>query len=86
MKSAIGILPLANLMVIDHTNDLGNGTVTLTRTDGLVVSCQPGGVLQTRPAGTAGPYETAVIDGSLVTYCPDGVTAYTFSFASKVAA
>jgi hypothetical protein len=86
MKSAISQLPLANLMVIDHTNDLGNGTVTLSRTDGLVVSCQPGGALQTRPTGTAGPYEIGVIDGALITYCPDGVTAYTFSFAAKVAA
>lgn len=84
MKSALGTVPLTSLIVVASVNDQGDGTVTLSRTDGLVLSCQPGGALQTRPAGTAGPYEKCVLDGTLAFFSPDSVTAYGFSFALKV--
>ncbi len=85
MKAALGTTPLATLRAITGTNPQSDGTVTLSQTDGQVISCQPDGTIQTRPAGTAGAYEKAVIAGSLVTFCPDGVTAYSFSYAPQVA-
>lgn len=83
MKSALGQVPLTSLLVVT-VNDMGDGTSTLSHADGSVVSCQPGGTLQTRVAGTAGPYERCVIDGTLATFCPDSVNAYSFAFAVKV--
>ena len=45
---------------------------------GDVLSVQPDGSLQTRPAGTNGPYELAVVDGSAVVYNPRGVAGPAF--------
>lgn len=76
--------PLCTLLLADHTNDQGDGTVTISMADGMVVSCQPDGSLQFRPDGTNGPWERCVIDGPLATFNPDGVHGYRFSIAMKV--
>ncbi len=83
MKAALGQVPLTSLLVVT-VNDMGDGTSTLSHADGSVVSCQPGGTLQTRVAGTTGPYERCVLDGTLAIFCPDNVTAYSFAFAATV--
>lgn len=40
--------------------------------DGDVLSVQPDGSLQTRPAGTAGPFERAVVTTAGLVYRPKG--------------
>ena len=67
-------------------NPQPNGTVTLVAnsTTGAVLSVQPDGSWQTRPAGTAGPYETAGLNGNVLTYCPDGAHIYAYLFMPTV--
>lgn len=45
---------------------------TLTNPDGTVLSVQPGGAYETRPAGTAGEYEVAEVAGERRIYRPAG--------------
>lgn len=45
---------------------------TLTNPDGTVLSVQPSGQYETRPAGTAGEYEVAEVAGSTRIYRPGG--------------
>mgnify|MGYP003652358448 CR=1 FL=1 len=66
-------------------NALGGGVYTLSNPDGTVVSCQPSGVLQTRPAGTQGPWERCTLsDNQIATYTirsQDGGYEAIWSFA-----
>lgn len=48
-----------------------DGGVTISTADGAVLSVQPDGSYQTRPAGTAGPYELAQQAGDKLIYSPD---------------
>lgn len=61
-----------------HANALPNGKFTLSRGDGQVLSMQPDGTRQWRPAGTAGPYEQCSIEGdkAIYRYTWDGVGRY----------
>ena len=52
-----------------------DGGVTVSLPDGSVLSVQPDGSYQTRPAGTAGPYEVARVSGNFLIYTP-GDKAY----------
>jgi hypothetical protein len=53
---------------------------TLTRSDGEVVSCNPpDGHLETRQAGTSGPYEQVVLDGGTATFMPQQFEVYVFA-------
>lgn len=47
---------------------------TLANLDGLVLSVQPDGSYQTRPAGTAGPWEVAEVAGDKRVYTVNGTT------------
>ncbi len=72
---AVGTLPLTNLLVCEKVNPQPDGTVTVSNVDGTVRSWQPGGYWETRPAGTAGGYEKALIVGGMLLYnsvAPDG--------------
>lgn len=80
MKYFMSTTPLAQLppgtwplltQPIDHTNDNGDGTVSLSEPGGLVVSCQPGGAIATRVAGTDAAYERCVLGEQVVTFYPD---------------
>ena len=57
------------LIATIHPQD--GGKVTLSNPDGTVVSVQPDGSVQTRPAGTNGIWELATLNGLTVTYQPD---------------
>lgn len=46
------------------------GGVTVVNPDGTVLSVQPDGRFESRPAGTAGSYEVAIVDGSDLVYNP----------------
>lgn len=86
MSSGLGpMLPIA-FIVAGQINPQPNGTVTVTYPKGstTVLSIQPAGSgpalapfgcnWQTRPAGTAGAYECAIIAPQGLVYCPDGIT------------
>lgn len=55
------------------------GKSVLSRPDGTVVSVNPDGGIESRPAGTDAAWEQCVIDGGIVTYCADGVRVYPFA-------
>lgn len=62
--------------VLPGTKTPVEGGVVVTNPDSTVLSVQPGGQYESRPAGTAGPYEVAQDAGAAVIYCPDGVHYY----------
>lgn len=84
MGSVIGKTPISGIpwTPAGDLNPLPDGSYTLTinNSTGEVLSVQPDGSWQTRPKGTAGPYERAFLDGGLLTYCPDGIHIYRFSY------
>lgn len=55
-------------------------TLTINATTGEVLSVQPGGTFQTRPKGTAGPYERCGLNGNALVFCPEGKTIYVLPF------
>ena len=69
---------------VKAVNTQPNGLVTISFADDQVMSVQPGGSVETRPAGTAGVYEVAYLDGQVVTFCPDGMRPYPFAFVPRV--
>lgn len=62
---------ITNPLPVSYTG-IGNAGDTLAggTGSGLVLSCQPDGTLQTRPAGTAAAYESATQQNGLLIYCP----------------
>jgi hypothetical protein len=49
-------------------NPLPNGKFTLSKEDGEVLSVQPDGRREFRPAGTVGPYEQCSLSGDRAKY------------------
>lgn len=47
-----------------------DGGVVVSLPDGAVLSVQPDGSYEERPAGTAGPYEVAQVSGDKLVYNP----------------
>lgn len=58
-----------------------NGVLSLP--SGELISVQPNGAVQTRPAGQAGPWEQGVIDGGVITYTPDPASGIAYVFGLK---
>ena len=65
--SGVGKETLATYEVM-VLNPLPNGKVTASLADGRVKSVQPNGDHEWRPAGTAGPYEQATVEGRYLIY------------------
>ena len=82
---AIGSTPLFTIIIADRLDDVGNGEVLAVKLDGTVLSVQPDGTIETRPAGAKGPYERATVIGNMVVYRPLNV-GYGFPLALKVRA
>ncbi len=80
MISAITNTCLHIGLVVGKVNTQPNGKSTIEDTNGNVFSCQPGGLMQTRPNGTAGDYELCIINGNIAVYNPVG-TPYFFGVA-----
>ena len=59
----------------------GNGNSRLQLGDGSIISVQPEGTVQTRPAESDGPYEQCKVSGSVVTFMPVPSVAYIFALA-----
>jgi len=59
----------------------GNGNSRLQLGDGSIISVQPDGSVQTRPAESDGPYEWCRVSGAVATYMPTPSVAYVFALA-----
>lgn len=55
-----------------NLNVQSDGSVTLSRSDGLVLAPQPvpGSIWNWNPSGTAGAYEKAKLQGTVISYYP----------------
>lgn len=75
-----GVIPAGSL----NLQPGGFYTLTINGTTGEVLSVQPDGSFQTRPKGTAGPYECCGLNGNSLVYCPDGAHIYAFPYFESV--
>lgn len=80
---AYGLTPLTPLKAANQLLAQPNGQFTVSLMNGEVLSCQPDGSLQTRPAGTAGPWELCTVNGGYLTFNPAG-TPFTFAFVASL--
>jgi len=80
---AYGTTPLTPMKLAQTLNQQSNGQFTVSLADGKVLSCQPDGHFETRPAGTAGAYELCTVNGGYLTFNPAG-TPYTFAYVASV--
>lgn len=78
-------MDVLNVICQDQLNRQPNGQVTVTWPAGsdTVLSVQPNGMLDTRPAGTAEAYELAtVLDNGNLLYRPAGTQGFVILGAS----
>lgn len=61
------------------------GKTVLSLPSGELISVQPNGDVQTRPANQVGAWELGVMDGGVITYTPDASTGVGFVFGLKEA-
>jgi hypothetical protein len=81
---AIGTQPLQMMLVANRLIDQGDGSVTVELIDGQIMSVNPDGGTERRPAGTSGPWERAVVLGNLLVFRPSSDRAFAFAFAARV--
>lgn len=69
-----------------HVLDGDRVTVAYPAGASTVLSVQPDGSMETRPAGSAGPYETAILAGDRLVYAPTGVegAVYLLPYAAEI--
>ena len=70
--------------IADRLVTHADGAVSVINRDGTVMSVQPDGAVQVRPAGSYGAYERSVIVGNHLVYCPTGERAFAFPFAASL--
>lgn len=67
----------------NQLNDVGNGEFTVTIGPfGAVLSVNPQGGLETRPAGTTGPWERCKIQGNCLIFRPSGERTFFVGLAN----
>jgi hypothetical protein len=69
---ATAVLAIGPHQVHHLDDDSDRVTVTYPAGASTVLSVQPDGTLETRPAGSAGPYETALLKVDRLVYAPIG--------------
>lgn len=67
------------MTLLTKVNVYDDGATTLDDGHGAVVSCNESGGLETRPAGTRGPWEVCTVQGAVVIYQPIPTARYVFS-------
>jgi hypothetical protein len=72
------------LIIGQQLNDQPGGYKTVTLQDGCVMSVQPDGTVEHRAPGSAGAYEVASLVGSMLSYSPDGASAYQFGYVDQI--
>ena len=80
----IGTAAIGELRAMSRLIDIGDGMVVVELPDGTILSVQPDGRQETRPAGTRGVYERAIVSGQMLIYCPDGVHVFALPYLDKV--
>jgi len=89
MAGAVGLIPFGRagaegtFEIFDHLEPQPDGTVAVIYRDGLVRSVQPDGSVQTRGAGMIGPWEKAIVAGTIIAYYTEGYV-YCFAFVPVV--
>lgn len=86
MHIGIGDLPFPSetMRVAKALNAQGDGTYTISNLDETVMSVNPQGGVETRPAGTNGAWERCTRLGNVVYFNPIGEAVYPFAFAEGV--
>jgi hypothetical protein len=69
---------LFEVVRVQKLNPQPDGTVTVTLESGLVMSVQPDGNVETRPAGSAGQYEKAIQKDNILIFSPS--KSYAFAY------
>ena len=77
-------LPVETMRAAKGLNPQGGGVYTTSNLDNSVMCVTPEGEVQTRPAGTSGPWERHTVSGNVVYYCPDGEHVYPFAYAPSL--
>lgn len=67
------LFPLGSIVLSGALNAQPNGLYTLVvdNSTGAVLSVQPDGSWQERPAGTAGPFELCALNGNALVFNPN---------------
>ena len=81
---AVGTTPLTDWVVARRVVDVGGGKVVVENLDGTVMSVQPDGRVESRPAGSAGAYEQATIVGNNLAFRPVSGKVYVFPYVSEI--
>lgn len=71
--------PTKQLLAVKGPKSVSNGGTVLENLDGTIVSIQPDGSVQTRPAGADGGYERCTVNGNVATWKP-AEKFYTFGW------
>ena len=61
-----------------------DGTVTVEGFNDLILSVQPSGAWEWRPLGTAGQYEKATLNGSVIVFDPSSQAPFAYPILSSV--
>lgn len=72
--------PTKHLLAVKSVQSVSNGGTVLENQDGTIVSIQPDGSVQDRPAGADGGYERCKVAGSVATFKPADGKFYSFAF------
>ena len=75
----VPLVPVATDVTVNMQSD--GVHATLSNPDGTVVSIQPDGSRQTRPQGTAGPWEVCEISGALAIFRPVPGVVWFYGFS-----
>lgn len=72
--------PIQHLLAVKSVQSVSGGGTVLENPDGSIVSIQPDGSIQNRPAGADGGYERCKVSGNAATFKPAEGKFYTFAF------
>lgn len=72
--------PTKRLLAVKSVKSVSGGGAVLENPDGTIVSIQPDGRVEDRPAGADGGYERCKVSGNAATFKPADGKYYTFAF------
>lgn len=83
---AIGSASIVTMVLAEKLNPQPDGSVTVTfpRGASTVLSVQPDGRFETRPAGTSGPFERAILTPQGLVFSPTSAVAFLVPYVPKV--
>ena len=81
---AVGKIPMIGEWIVASRLISAGGKVVVENLDGTVMSVQPDGRVESRPAGSAGAYEQATIVGNNLAFRPVSGKVYVFPYVSEI--